>query len=77
MNHDYDSKDHNRHTTLSQSVRTGCSTDFQSLHGRTACPVKTMISVKPLKSKNRDKIDLDAPNPNLKKGCDRDFFATA
>ena len=32
-----------------------------------------MTSVKPFKSKNRDKIDLDAPNPNLKKGCDRDF----
>ena len=32
-----------------------------------------MASVKPFKSKNRDKIDLDAPNPNLKKGCDRDF----
>ena len=31
-------------------------------------------SVKPFKSKNRDKIDLDAPNPNLKKGCDRDFL---
>ena len=26
-----------------------------------------MGSVKPFKSKNRDKIDLDAPNPNLKK----------
>ena len=26
-----------------------------------------MISVKPFKSKNRDKIDLDATNPNLKK----------
>ena len=26
-----------------------------------------MISVKPFKSKNRDKIDLDAPNPSLKK----------
>ena len=25
------------------------------------------FSVKPFKSKNRDKIDLDAPNPNLKK----------
>ena len=37
--------------------------------------VKT--SVKSLKSKNRDKINLDAPNPNLKKGCDRDFRATA
>ena len=36
-----------------------------------------MGSVKPFKSKNRDKIDLNAPNPNLKKGCDRDFFATA
>ena len=36
-----------------------------------------MASVKPFKSKNRDKIDLDAPNPNLKKGCDRDFRATA
>ena len=33
-----------------------------------------MGSVKPFKSKNRDKIDLDAPNPNLKKGCDRDFL---
>ena len=33
-----------------------------------------MVSVKPFKSKNRDKIDLDAPNPNLKKGCDRDFL---
>ena len=36
-----------------------------------------IASVKPFKSKNRDKIYLDAPNPNLKKGCDRDFFATA
>ena len=36
-----------------------------------------MPSVKPFKSKNRDKIYLDAPNPNLKKGCDRDFQATA
>ena len=36
-----------------------------------------MDSVKPFKSKNRDKIDLDAPNPNLKKGCDRDFFRQA
>jgi len=27
--------------------------------------------VKPFKSKNRDKIDLDAPNRNLKKGYDR------
>jgi len=27
-----------------------------------------MGSVKLFKSKNRDKIDLDAPNPNLKKG---------
>ena len=26
-----------------------------------------MVSVKPFKSKNRDKIYLDAPNPNLKK----------
>ena len=34
----------------------------------------TMASVKPFKSKNRDKIDLDAPNSNLKKGCDRDFL---
>ena len=33
-----------------------------------------MVSMKPFKSKNRDKIDLDAPNPNLKKGCDRDFL---
>ena len=33
-----------------------------------------MISVKPFKLKNRDKIDVDAPNPNLKKGCDRDFL---
>ena len=36
-----------------------------------------MCSVKPFKSKNRDKIFLDAKNPNLKKGCDRDFRATA
>ena len=28
-----------------------------------------MNSVKPLKSKNRDRIDPDL-NPNLKKGCD-------
>ena len=34
-------------------------------------------SVKPFKSKNCDIIDLDAPNPNLKKGYDRDFRATA
>ena len=32
-----------------------------------------MDSVKPFKSKYRDDIDLDAQNPNLKKGCDRDF----
>ena len=32
-------------------------------------------SVKSFQSKNRDKIYLDAPNPNLKKGCDRDFRA--
>ena len=31
----------------------------------TAIPLDT-ISVKPFKSKNRDKIYLDAPNPNLK-----------
>ena len=30
-----------------------------------------MISVKPFKWKNRDKIYLDATNPNLKKGSDR------
>ena len=36
-----------------------------------------MVNVKLLKSKNRDKIYLDAPNPYLKKGCDRDFRATA
>ena len=36
-----------------------------------------MSSVKPFKSKSRDKIDLDATNPNLKKGSDRDFRATA
>jgi len=35
-----------------------------------------MVSVKPFKSKNSDKIDLDAPNPNLKKGSDRDSRAT-
>ena len=32
-----------------------------------------MPSVKPFKSKNRDEIYLEAPNPNLKRGCDRDF----
>ena len=32
-----------------------------------------ITSVKPVKSKNRDKFDLDATNPNLKKGSDRDF----
>ena len=31
-----------------------------------------MRSVKPFQSKYRDKIDLDAPNPNLKKGSDID-----
>jgi len=34
-------------------------------------PLKLYVdisSVKPFKSKNRDKIDLDATNPNLKKG---------
>ena len=35
----------------------------------------SMTSVKPFKLKNRDKNDLDAPN--LKKGSDRDFRATA
>ena len=34
-------------------------------------------SVKAFKSKNRYKIYLDAPNPNLKKGCDKYFGATA
>ena len=34
-----------------------------------------IVSVKPFKSKNRDKIYLDTPN--LKKGYDRDFWATA
>ena len=29
-----------------------------------------MDSVKPFKSKNRDKIYMDAPNSNLKKGYD-------
>ena len=33
----------------------------------------SICSVKPFKSKNRDKIDLDPQNPNLKKSCDRDF----
>ena len=36
-----------------------------------------MFSVKPFKSKNRDKIYPEASNPNPKKGCDRDFLATA
>ena len=36
--------------------------------------IRDIDSVKQLKSKNRDKIYLDAPNPNLKKGCDRDFL---
>ena len=36
-----------------------------------------MSCVKPFKSKNRDKIYLETPNPNLKKGCERDFSATA
>ena len=35
-----------------------------------------MYSVKSFKSKNRDKIYLDAPNLNLKRGLDRDFRAT-
>ena len=39
--------------------------------------IRDIDSVKQLKSKNRDKIYLDAPNPNLKKDCDRDFRATA
>ena len=49
------------------------------INAKTLPPYRSniMFSVKPFKSKNRDKIDLDAPNPNLKKGCDRDFFATA
>jgi len=34
-----------------------------------------MTGVKPFKSKNRDKIDLDATN--LEKGSDTDFRATA
>ena len=34
-----------------------------------------MDSLKPFKSKNRDKTYLDAPNPNLKKGSDRDSRA--
>ena len=38
-------------------------------------PKNDINSVKPFKSKNCDKIYLDAPNPNLKKRCDRDFRA--
>ena len=38
---------------------------------------KPSISSVPFKLKNRDKIDLDARNPNLKKSSDRDFRATA
>ena len=30
-------------------------------------PIRAMSSVKPFKSKNRDKIYLDVPNPNLEK----------
>ena len=33
--------------------------------------LSTIRSVKPFKSKNRDKIDLDATNQNLKKASDR------
>ena len=40
-------------------------------------PKLGFLVFKPFKSKNRDKIDLDATNPNLKKGSDRDFWATA
>ena len=40
-------------------------------------PPTAMVSVKPFKSKNRNKIYLGAPNSNLKKVCDRDFRATA
>ena len=36
-----------------------------------------MSRVKPFESESRDKIDLDAQNPNMKKGSDRDFRATA
>ena len=39
------------------------------------CQLLVMNSVKPFKSKNRDKTDLDAPNPILKKGSD--FWTTA
>ena len=35
--------------------------------------VRAMHDVKPFKTKNRDKIYLDAPNPNLKKGCESHF----
>ena len=35
-----------------------------------------VTSVKPFKSKNLDKIYLDAPNPNLKKDSDGDSRAT-
>ena len=31
---------------------------------------------KPFKTKNQDKIDLDATNSNLEKSCDRDSRAT-
>ena len=39
--------------------------------------VNFIPSVKAFKSKNRDKIYVDAPNPNLEIGCDRDSRATA
>ena len=35
-----------------------------------------ITSVKPFKSKNSDKIELDATNPNLKKGCGGESRAT-
>ena len=45
--------------------------DFRCIWGY----IYNRYSVKPFKSKNRDKIHLDAPN--LKKGGDKDFRATA
>ena len=36
-----------------------------------------MNSVKPFKAKNCGKIDLDAPKPNLKKGCEKIFSTFA
>ena len=60
-------------------IRVAIISEFRStvfIYLGTVSPEVRIGSVKPFKSKNRDNIDLDAKNTNLKKSYDRDSRAT-